>query len=45
MAVHQLFINYQKANNSVIREVLNNIPTEFGIPIKVVNENVVKSNL
>jgi hypothetical protein len=37
MAVHHLFINYQKANDLFIRKVLNNILTGFGIPIKLVN--------
>ena len=34
--MHQLFINIKKAYNSVRREVLYNILTEFGIPLKVV---------
>jgi hypothetical protein len=34
--VHQLFIDFKKAYNSVRREVLHNILTEFGIPRKLV---------
>jgi retron-type reverse transcriptase len=34
--VHQLFIDFKKANDSVRREVLYNILTEFGIPRKLV---------
>ena len=35
-AVHQLFINFKKAYNSVRREVLYNILIEIGIPMKMV---------
>ena len=35
-AVHQLFIDFKKANDSVRCEVLYNIPIEFGIPMKLV---------
>ena len=35
-AVHQLFIDFQKAYDSVRREFLYNILTEYGIPIKLV---------
>jgi len=35
-AVHQLFIDFKKAYDSVRREVLFNILIEFGIPMKVV---------
>jgi len=35
-AVHQLFIDIKKACDSVSREVLYNILTQFGIPIKLV---------
>jgi len=34
-AVHQLFIGFKKAYNSVRREVLYNILIEFGIPMKL----------
>jgi len=35
-AVHQLFIDFKKAYDSVRREVLYNIFIEFGIPMKLV---------
>jgi hypothetical protein len=34
--VHQLFIDFKKAYDSVRREVLYNILIEFGIPRKLV---------
>jgi hypothetical protein len=34
--VHQLFIDFKKAYDSVRREVLCNIGIEFGIPMKLV---------
>jgi hypothetical protein len=38
-AVHQLFIDFKKACDSVRREVLDNILTEFGIPHETGNVN------
>ena len=35
-AVHQLFIDFKKAYDSVRSEVLYNILSEFGIPMKLV---------
>ena len=35
-AVHQLFIDFKKASNSVRREVLYNNLTEYGITMKLV---------
>jgi len=35
-AVHQLFIDFKKAYDSVRREVLYKILIEFGIPMKLV---------
>jgi hypothetical protein len=37
--VHQLFIDFKKAYDSVKREVLYNILLEFGIPKKLVRLN------
>jgi hypothetical protein len=34
--VHQVFVDYKKAYDSVRREVLYNILIEFGIPMKLV---------
>jgi hypothetical protein len=34
--VHQLFIDFKKAYDSIRREVLNNLLIEFGIPMKLV---------
>jgi len=35
-AVHQLFRDFNQANDSVRKEILYNILTEFGIPMKMV---------
>jgi len=35
-AVHHLFIEFKKAYDSVRREILCNIITDFGIPMKLV---------
>jgi hypothetical protein len=35
-AVHQLFIDFKKASDSVRREVMYNILIEFGTPMKLV---------
>jgi hypothetical protein len=34
--VHQLFIDFSKAHDSVRREVLYDILIEFGIPMKII---------
>jgi hypothetical protein len=34
--VHQLFVDFEKAYDSVSREILYNIITEFGVPMKLV---------
>jgi hypothetical protein len=34
--VHQLFVDFKKACDSVRRQVLYNIPIEFGVPMKLV---------
>jgi hypothetical protein len=34
--VHQLFVDFKKAYDLVRRELLNNILTEFGVPMKLV---------
>jgi hypothetical protein len=36
--VHQLFVDFKKACNSVRREVLYNILIEFGVPMKLVRQ-------
>jgi hypothetical protein len=36
-AVHQLFIDFKRAYDSVKREVLYNILIEFGIPKKLIS--------
>jgi hypothetical protein len=41
--VHQLFIDFKIAHDSVRREVLYNILTEFGLPMKLLRlKNVSK---
>ena len=44
-AVHQLFIDFKKAYDSVRREALHNILIEFGIPKKLVRLILVKTCL
>ena len=34
--MHQLFVDIKKAYDSVKRQVLHNIPIQFGIPMKLV---------
>ena len=36
--MHQLFIDFKKAYDSVMREALYNILIEFGIPLKLVKQ-------
>jgi hypothetical protein len=36
MRVHQLFIDFKKASDTVRRKVLYNILIEFGVPMKLV---------
>jgi hypothetical protein len=45
--VHQLFVDFKKAYNSVRREVLYKILIEFGVPMKLVAliKNVFKRNV
>jgi hypothetical protein len=50
--VHQLFIDFRKACDSVRREVLYNILIEFGVPIKLIrlieiclNETSIKAHI
>jgi hypothetical protein len=38
--VHQLFIDFKKAYNSVRREVLYNILIEFGVPMKRIVKSI-----
>jgi hypothetical protein len=35
-AIHQLYIDFKRAYDSVMREVLYSILIEFGIPVKLV---------
>jgi hypothetical protein len=35
MAVRHLFMDFKKAHVSIRRELLYNIPTEFGLPINI----------
>jgi hypothetical protein len=37
--VHQLFIDFKKARDTIRSEVLYSILIEFGVPMKVVQEN------
>ena len=43
-AVHQLFIDFKKACNSVRMEVLYNIHIEYGIPLKPVRQMLICLN-
>ena len=43
-SVHQLFIHFKKAYDSVRREALYNILIEFGIPKKLINLLATKLN-
>jgi hypothetical protein len=36
VTIHELFIDFKKAYDSVRKEVLYNILTEFGVPMKLV---------
>jgi hypothetical protein len=38
-AVHQLFIDFKKANDSVRREVLYNVLIEFGNPHEITQDD------
>jgi hypothetical protein len=40
-AVHQLFVDSEKAYGSVRREILNNVLTKFGIIMELVRLNCV----
>jgi len=42
--VHQFFIDFKKANDSIRREVLYNILIEFGIPMKLVRLRKTRPN-
>jgi hypothetical protein len=42
-AVHQLFVDFKKAYDSVRREVLYSIPIEFGVPMILVR--LIKTHL
>jgi hypothetical protein len=37
--VHQLFVDFKKDNDSVRREALYDILSDFGIPMRLVKDN------
>jgi hypothetical protein len=43
-AVRQIFVDFKKVYDSVVREVLHNILIEFGVPMKLVRLNKMRFN-